>query len=177
MYQHQSPPGVLRRGANSPEQQAGRVPADRWGPGHDDVTMWSLTSTAGIYNERPLYTSVSSNNGDEFLFYLRSKNKGLWMVGPESGQFNGGLAHRWGQTSQAMSDIASSYKTVDSGARYFILIQTNIRMTSWWSCFVDLIHHIMSADGCTFPIWRFEVIFISTLRTEHAIFATSPPNI
>jgi len=59
----------------------------------------------GIYNERPLYTSVTSKNGDEFLFYLRSKNKGLWMVGPESGQFNGGLAHRG--DSPCVEDVAA----------------------------------------------------------------------
>ena len=27
--------------------------------------------------------------------YCQSKNKGLWMIGPEAGQFNGGLAHRF----------------------------------------------------------------------------------
>ena len=26
---------------------------------------------------------------------FQSKNKGLWMIGPEAGQFNGGLAHRF----------------------------------------------------------------------------------
>ena len=39
------------------------------------------------------------SGGEEHLFYLRSKNKGLWMVGPSAGQFNGGLAHRWVLTS------------------------------------------------------------------------------
>ena len=76
----------------------------------------------GVLADRPIY---KNEQGDEFLFYLRvrswlflmpmyikqhneanndefenknhsqSKNKGLWMIGPEAGQFNGGLAHRF----------------------------------------------------------------------------------
>ena len=48
----------------------------------------------GILNDRPKYTSIKEEGQDEHLFYLRSRNKGLWMVGPSAGEFNGGLAHR-----------------------------------------------------------------------------------
>jgi len=48
----------------------------------------------GILNSRPKYSRVDESGGEEHLFYLRSRNKGLWMVGPSAGQFNGGLAHR-----------------------------------------------------------------------------------
>lgn len=56
-----------------------------------------LYALTGVLNDRPKYTSVKEEEGAqlEHLFYLRSRNKGLWMVGPEAGQFNGGLAHRW----------------------------------------------------------------------------------
>ena len=45
----------------------------------------------GVYNERPMY---QHRERGEYLFYLVSRNKGLWMIGPEVGQFNGGLANR-----------------------------------------------------------------------------------
>ena len=48
----------------------------------------------GILNDRPKYTSIKEEGEEEHLFYLRSRNKGLWMVGPSAGEFNGGLAHR-----------------------------------------------------------------------------------
>ena len=45
-----------------------------------------------------MYQSTSRRkDSDECEFdknYSQSKNKGLWMIGPEAGQFNGGLAHR-----------------------------------------------------------------------------------
>jgi len=58
----------------------------------------------GILNDRPKYTSLDSVGGEEHLFYLRSKSKGLWMVGPSAGQFNGGLAHRG--DSLCVEDVA-----------------------------------------------------------------------
>jgi len=58
----------------------------------------------GILNDRPKYTSLESVGGEEHLFYLRSKSKGLWMVGPTAGQFNGGLAHRG--DSLCVEDVA-----------------------------------------------------------------------
>ena len=53
-----------------------------------------VSSLTGILNDRPKYTSLKENGVEEHLFYLRSRNKGLWMVGPSAGEFNGGLAHR-----------------------------------------------------------------------------------
>lgn len=45
----------------------------------------------GLFSDRPIY---KHEERDEFLFYLTSRNRGLWMVGPSVGQFNGGLANR-----------------------------------------------------------------------------------
>ena len=42
-------------------------------------------------------TMVIMTNGNGDKNYSQSKNKGLWMIGPEAGQFNGGLAHRFTQ--------------------------------------------------------------------------------
>ena len=40
---------------------------------------------------------------EEFLFYLTSRRRGLWMIGPAVGQFNGGLANRGDPVSTAGS--------------------------------------------------------------------------
>jgi len=48
-------------------------------------------SLSGVLSDRPIY---KHEEREEFLFYLTSRNKGLWMVGPKAAQFNGGLAHR-----------------------------------------------------------------------------------
>jgi hypothetical protein len=45
----------------------------------------------GLFSDRPIY---KYEEREEFLFYLTSRNRGLWMVGPRVGQFNGGLANR-----------------------------------------------------------------------------------
>jgi hypothetical protein len=45
----------------------------------------------GLFSDRPMY---KHDQKEEYLFYLTSRNRGLWMVGPEVGQFNGGLANR-----------------------------------------------------------------------------------
>jgi hypothetical protein len=45
----------------------------------------------GILSDKPIYKHAEK---EEYLFYLTSKSKGLWMVGPKPAQFNGGLAHR-----------------------------------------------------------------------------------
>jgi len=45
----------------------------------------------GLFSDRPIY---KHEEREEFLFYLTSRNRGLWMVGPSVGQFNGGLANR-----------------------------------------------------------------------------------
>jgi len=46
-------------------------------------------SLTGIYNERPLYRSANSiKQEEEFLFYLRKRSIGLWMVGPEVSNFD-----------------------------------------------------------------------------------------
>ncbi len=53
--------------------------------------MGVYTNT-GIFNDRPKY--INNDWPEQHLYYLRSRNKGLWMVGPTLGTFDGGLAHR-----------------------------------------------------------------------------------
>ena len=43
------------------------------------------------YFDRPVYVHEAR---DEFLFYMAGRSRGLWMIGPEVGQFSGGLANR-----------------------------------------------------------------------------------
>merc|ERR1719334_912772 len=65
----------------------------------------------GVVADRPIY----KNDKDEFLFYLQSKNKGLWMVGPQAGQFNGGLAHR-GDNHCVENVVQNQWKYTDGNA-------------------------------------------------------------
>eukprot|EP00092_Neocalanus_flemingeri_P035239 GFUD01038343.1.p1 GENE.GFUD01038343.1~~GFUD01038343.1.p1 ORF type:complete len:1287 (+),score=506.35 GFUD01038343.1:270-4130(+) len=66
----------------------------------------------GVLADRPIYKNVDK---EEYLFYLQSKKKGLWMVGPTAGQFNGGLAHR-GDT-YCVEDVSSNqWKYTDGSA-------------------------------------------------------------
>ena len=96
----------------SPWERLESTRGTAWESSDWQVRTWRLapwarspTSTAGIYNERPLYSSTSSSSGEEYLFYLVTNNKGLWMVGPEPGQVIGGLAHRWDRTCAMWSEI------------------------------------------------------------------------
>ena len=66
----------------------------------------------GVLAERPIYKNTER---EEFLFYLQSKNKGLWMVGPTAGQFNGGLAHR-GDTYCVEDVPVNQWKYTDGSA-------------------------------------------------------------
>jgi len=66
----------------------------------------------GVLADRPIYKNVER---DEFLFYLQSNKKGLWMVGPTAGQFNGGLAHR-GDTYCVEDVRANQWKYTDGSA-------------------------------------------------------------
>lgn len=50
-----------------------------------------LFMMSGVYSDRPVYRLSTK---EEYLFYLQSRGAGLWMVGPEVGQFNGGLANK-----------------------------------------------------------------------------------
>jgi len=69
-------------------------------------------SLHGVLADRPIYRNVER---EEYLFYLMSRNKGLWMVGPKAGQFNGGLAHR-GDTL-CVEDVAQEqWKYTDGSA-------------------------------------------------------------
>jgi hypothetical protein len=45
----------------------------------------------GVLADRPIYKHVAK---EEFVFFLTSKARGLWMVGPKPGHYNGGLAHK-----------------------------------------------------------------------------------
>merc|ERR1711915_912518 len=45
----------------------------------------------GLYGERPLF---KLKDQEEYLFYLKSRGSGLWMVGPRVGKLNGGLANK-----------------------------------------------------------------------------------
>jgi hypothetical protein len=45
----------------------------------------------GVLSDRPIYKHVAK---EEFVFFLTSKARGLWMVGPKPGHYNGGLAHK-----------------------------------------------------------------------------------
>ena len=58
--------------------------------------MTAISRVSGIFNDRLIY---KHEERDEFLFYLTSRNRGLWMVGPEVGQFNGGLANKGDQVT------------------------------------------------------------------------------
>ena len=49
--------------------------------------LYLLTATG--WSGRPIY---KHHDMDQFLYYLQSRSKGLWMVGPQVGQFDGGLA-------------------------------------------------------------------------------------
>ena len=51
----------------------------------------SLLRLSGLYSDRPVY---KHEEREEFMFYLTSRRRGLWMIGPAVGQFNGGLANR-----------------------------------------------------------------------------------
>jgi len=66
----------------------------------------------GVLADRPIYKNVER---EEFLFYLQSNKKGLWMVGPTAGQFNGGLAHR-GDTYCVEDVRANQWKYTDGSA-------------------------------------------------------------
>ena len=55
------------------------------------MTFFSSFRLGGLFSDRPIY---KHEEREEFLFYLTSRNRGLWMVGPSVGQFNGGLANR-----------------------------------------------------------------------------------
>jgi len=66
----------------------------------------------GVLADRPIYKNVER---EEFLFYLQSNKKGLWMVGPTAGQFNGGLAHR-GDTHCVEDVRANQWKYTDGSA-------------------------------------------------------------
>lgn len=63
----------------------------------------------GLYSDRPVYENEERK---EFLFYLTSRNRGLWMVGPEVGEFNGGLANR-GDEACAEDTPISQWKFTD----------------------------------------------------------------
>ena len=66
----------------------------------------------GVLADRPIYKHTDR---EEFLFYLMSRNKGLWMVGPKAAQFNGGLAHRGDAT--CVEDVAEEqWKYTDGSA-------------------------------------------------------------
>jgi hypothetical protein len=67
---------------------------------------------SGVVADRPMYKNIDR---EEYLFYLMSKNKGLWMVGPKVNQFNGGLAHR-GDTLCAEDVKAGDWKYTDGKA-------------------------------------------------------------
>jgi len=69
-------------------------------------------SISGVFNERPIY---KNDDREEFLFYLRRKTKGLWMVGPKVAEFNGGLAHR-GDTICAEDVAEQQWKYTDGSA-------------------------------------------------------------
>merc|ERR1719481_166230 len=62
-----------------------------------------------LFSDRPVYQNIER---EEFLFYLTSRNRGLWMVGPEIGQFNGGLANR-GDPTCAEDTPAGEWKYTD----------------------------------------------------------------
>eukprot|EP00088_Acartia_fossae_P036367 TRINITY_DN3756_c0_g1_i6.p1 TRINITY_DN3756_c0_g1~~TRINITY_DN3756_c0_g1_i6.p1 ORF type:complete len:1426 (+),score=431.11 TRINITY_DN3756_c0_g1_i6:319-4596(+) len=67
---------------------------------------------SGIVAEKPMYKHIDR---EEYLFYLMSRNKGLWMVGPKVNQFNGGLAHRGDK--QCVEDVvAGEWKYTDGKA-------------------------------------------------------------
>ena len=55
------------------------------------------------YFDRPVYVHEAR---EEFLFYMAGRSRGLWMIGPEVGQFSGGLANRADDTCP--NTIASS---------------------------------------------------------------------
>ena len=66
----------------------------------------------GVLADRPIYKHADR---EEFLFYLQSRNKGLWMVGPKVAQFNGGLAHRG--DGQCVEDVEKGqWKYTDGSA-------------------------------------------------------------
>ena len=65
-------------------------------------------SLIGRYNDRGIY---KNEQREEFLFYLTSRNRGLWMVGPEVGQFNGGLANRGDQVTRVFQVLGMIYCT------------------------------------------------------------------
>ena len=67
---------------------------------------------SGVVADRPMY---KHEDREEYLFYLMSRNKGLWMVGPKVNQFNGGLAHR-GDTFCAEDVLAGEWKFTDGKA-------------------------------------------------------------
>merc|ERR1712013_882631 len=59
--------------------------------GEHQSNRLGLFQVSGVFSDRPVYKLGLK---DEFLFYLKSKGAGLWMVGPQVGQFNGGLANK-----------------------------------------------------------------------------------
>ena len=63
----------------------------------------------GLFSDRPIY---KHEERDEFLFYLTSRNRGLWMVGPSVGQFNGGLANRGDPVSEPEYTSIVEYLTI-----------------------------------------------------------------
>jgi len=67
---------------------------------------------SGVVADKPMYKNIDR---EEYLFYLMSKNKGLWMVGPKVNQFNGGLAHR-GDTLCAEDVAPGEWKYTDGKA-------------------------------------------------------------
>eukprot|EP00092_Neocalanus_flemingeri_P080117 GFUD01099904.1.p1 GENE.GFUD01099904.1~~GFUD01099904.1.p1 ORF type:complete len:1109 (+),score=396.10 GFUD01099904.1:107-3433(+) len=67
---------------------------------------------SGVYSDRPVYRLSAKK---EFLFYLQSRGAGLWMVGPEVGQFNGGLANK-GDTYCPEDLPANKWKYTDGSA-------------------------------------------------------------
>ena len=60
------------------------------------------------YFDRPVYVHEAR---EEFLFYMAGRSRGLWMIGPEVGQFSGGLANR--ADDQCPQTIGKSWKYAD----------------------------------------------------------------
>jgi len=56
---------------------------------HQSHRLGSYQVTGTSWSGRPIY---KHQERAEFLFYLQSRSKGLWMIGPNVGQFDGGLA-------------------------------------------------------------------------------------
>ena len=69
----------------------------------------------GVLADRPIYKHARK---EEYLFYLMSRNKGLWMVGPKPAQFNGGLAHRG--DALCVEDVAKEQWKYTDGSAWHI---------------------------------------------------------